>query len=233
MLHAIFHWHSFVEIQTDSFSILVDPFINWNTTCDITLEQLKQKHIKAVILTHGHSDHIGDSLEILKNSDILLISTFEVTKYFTEQKWVTNVHWMNIWWEFNFWEYTVKLTPAFHTWTIDKPWNGYVTSPAWAIVRIWWKSIYHAWDTGLSYEMKLLWEFDKIDIAFLPIGDNFTMWIKDSVIATSFIKPWIVVPIHYNTWTVINADPIEFARLVMLENLSVPKVLNPWQYVVL
>jgi len=234
MLHSIFHWHSFVEVQSDDFSILIDPFITWNSKCDISLADLKNKNIKAIIVTHWHSDHIWDTITIAENHpETKIIWMLELVQYLNVEKWVSNIHAMNLWWEHNFWDFSIKLTTALHSGSINEMWNWFYTNPCWVIVRIWWKSIYHAWDTALTLDMKLLWDHDKIDVAFLPIWDNFTMWIKDAVIATSYIKPRIVVPTHYDTWELISADALEFAKLVMLENHATPKVLNPWQFIVL
>ena len=107
------------------------------------------------------------------------------------------------------------------------PWKA-----AWVILEMDWKKIYHAGDTALHYDMKLLKD-EKIDLAFLPIGDNFTMWIKDAIKAVEFIKPKMVVPMHYDTFDVIKADPMKFAQDIMLSNLSTCKVLAPGQAVVL
>lgn len=101
------------------------------------------------------------------------------------------------------------------------------------IVTIDEKKIYHAGDTGLFGDMRLLHEYDHIDVAFLPIGDRYTMGVDDALIATQLIRPQYVVPVHYNTRPKINADPLEFARRVMLDQSATPKVLTPGQAVVL
>jgi L-ascorbate metabolism protein UlaG (beta-lactamase superfamily) len=161
------------------------------------------------------------------------VATFELAQYLQNVHGLENVHPMHIGGEHNFGDFSVKFVPAVHGGGIADLTNGYVTFPAGVVVRIDGYNIYHAGDTGLTYDMKLLGDYDSIDVAFLPIGDNFTMGIKDAVIATAFVKPKIVVPIHYSTWPVIEADPTEFARLVMLENLSTPKILAPGQGIVL
>lgn len=221
-----YHWHSFIEIEIKSWSILIDPFITWNPFCKIKLESFYEKDLLAIILTHWHNDHIWDAESICKNTDILLISSFEISQYFQKEKWLKKLHPMHIWWEFNFWEYSVKLTSATHWWWVWDLKSWYTTNPAWVIVRNSWKSIYHAWDTWLTYDMKLLWDYDNIDLAFLPIWWNFTMWIKDSVIATKdFIKPKMVIPIHYDTFDLIKADPYEFVKQVW----EIWKVLDFWE----
>jgi len=234
MIETVFHGHAFVEIfdVEKNESILIDPFISWNPKCDISLEDVMKKNIKAIVVTHWHSDHLWDTFDIAKEKNCLVIATFEIGSYLMA-KGLKNVHTMHIGGEHNFWDFAVKFTPAVHgggIWNLD---TTFVWQAAWVIIRINWKNIYHAWDTWLTYDMKLLGEYDSIDVAFLPIGDNFTMWIKDAVIATKFIKPKIVVPIHWWTWPIIDQDPNEFARLVMLEWISSPKVLLPGQALVL
>jgi len=234
MIETIFHWHAFVEIYKEGWgSILIDPFISGNPKTDVSLDQILEKKVKAIVLTHWHSDHLWDTPEIAKKTWCLVIATFELAQYLQNIQWLQLVHPMHIGGEYNFGDFSVKFVPAVHGWGIADLSTPYVTFPAGVIVRIDWKNIYHAGDTGLTYDMKLLGEYDNIDIAFLPIWWNFTMGIDDAIIATKFIKPKIVVPIHYSTWQVIDADPVEFARKVMLENISVPKVLNPWQSVIL
>jgi L-ascorbate metabolism protein UlaG (beta-lactamase superfamily) len=101
------------------------------------------------------------------------------------------------------------------------------------LIKDWWKTIYHAWDTALTMDMKLLWDYEKLDLSFVPIWWNFTMWIDDAIIACSFIKSKIVVPIHYDTFDIIKVDAWEFARKLLQENYWVPKLLVPWQEIVL
>lgn len=221
-----YHSHSFVEIILASWSILIDPFITGNSTINSKLDDFLNKKILAVILTHWHKDHIWDTEIICKNTGSLLISTFEISNYFKIVKWLTNLHSMYIWWEFDFWDYRVKYVLAVHGWWVADMVSGYTTTPAWVVIRSEWKNIYHAWDTWLTYDMKLLSEYDNIDLAFLPIWWNFTMWIDDAVIATKdFIKPKKVVPIHYNTFWSIKANPQEFIDKVW----KIGIMLNYWE----
>ena len=229
-MDVIFHGHAFVEIENLDHSILIDPFITGNTLCDVTLDEICEKNIKAILVTHGHSDHIWDTVEIAKKTGAKVISTFEVIQYFMKYHNLTSVHSMHIGGRFKFENFAVKFVNAVHGGAI---WPEMLPGKAaWVIVEINWKKIYHAGDTALHYDMKLL-EEENIDIAFLPIGDNFTMWIKDALKAVEFVKPKIVVPMHYDTFDVIKSDPIKFARLVTLSNISTCKVLNPGQAVVL
>ena len=228
-MEVIFHWHSFIEIDLGGKSILIDPFITWNNLCDVSLKEIAAKNIVAIIITHGHSDHIWDTIEIVNKVWTKVISTYEIIQYLAKKYNITSTHSMHIGWSFDFELFSVKFVNAVHGWGIWEELYGW--KAAWVIVYVNWKKIYHAWDTALTYDMKLL-ESEKLDLAFLPIGDNFTMWISDAVKAVEFIKPKMVVPIHYNTFEVIKMDPIKFASEVMLSNISTCKVLSPWQAIV-
>ncbi len=214
-MKTIYHSHSFVEIELKNGSVLIDPFISENPTIKTNLKRILQKNILAIVLTHGHNDHIWDTEKICQTKNTKLIATFELAQYFLKEKNIENVHAMHIWWEYNFKDFSIKFVPAVHGGGIGDLKNGYVTFAAWVVIRAENKNIYHAGDTGLTYDMKLLWDYDSIDLAFLPIWWNFTMWIDDAVIATKdFIKPKKVIPIHYNTWWIIKANPKEFIEKI-------------------
>lgn len=224
-MEIIYHWHSFIEFDW----ILIDPFITSNPKCDITIENILENDIKYVILTHWHYDHYWDVEILAEKKEITIIAVYELARFLLE-RWY-KVHSMHIWWWVNLWDFQVRFTPATHWWLIMDSWL--YSPPTWVLVKKDWYVIYHAWDTWLDYNMKLLWDYERIDVAFLPIWWNFTMDVDQAVIATSFIKPRYVVPIHYDTWPIIQADPIDFAKKIMLNNLSIPKVLQPWQSIVL
>ena len=234
MLRLIFHWHAFLEIKSDDFSIFVDPFISGNPQVDIDLAQAqKLDNLKYIVLTHGHSDHLGDTVDLAKSNNwILTIATFELAQYLQNIEWVKNIHAMHIWGGADFGDFWLKYTPAIHGWGIGDLNSWYTTLAWWVLFEIEGKYIYHAGDTALTQDMKLLEDY-RIDVAFLPIWDNFTMGIDDAVKAVEFIKPKMVVPIHYNTWPIISADEGEFARKVMLAGIAKPKVLRPGDEIVL
>ncbi len=229
MIKTIYYGHSFVEIQTDFGSIIIDPFLDfeWSTS---DVQDFTTKNIKAIIPTHWHEDHLGLTIDIASRTGSMIIWMAELMNYLKNNERYYNIHKMNIWWEYDFGDFKVKLVNAVHSWRMP---DGSYCQPCGVIIKIWDKTIYHAGDTALTYDMKLLGEYENIDLAFLPIWDNYTMWTKDAVIATGFIKPKVVIPIHYNSMNVIMTDPSEFARQVMAWNLATPKVLNPWQEFIL
>ena len=233
MLEAIFHGHSFVEIKTDEVCILIDPFITGNDKADITVEEAAARQPDAIIVTHGHDDHIGDTRELVKQTWAQVITSYELWKYFTNERKLEWVSMHGTWWWVDYGAFHVKLFQAWHGWWITSFTHGYTTVASWVIVTIGDYVVYHAWDTWLTKDMELLWEYYDIDVAFLPVGDRYTMWVTDAVIATKMIKPKYVVPIHYNTWPKIKADDIGFAREVMMSNMATPKILKPGQAVVL
>jgi len=166
MLESIFHGHAFVEIRYDQGSILIDPFITGNETCDISVDDAKALQPLAIVVTHGHADHIGDTIEIAKETGCLVISTFEVNNWLSAQG-VENLSAQHIGGMVDYESYRIKFTPALHGGQIAE--SEITGVAAGVLVMIDQKTIYHAGDTGLSQEMKLLGEFEEIDLAFLPI----------------------------------------------------------------
>ncbi len=207
MLEITYHGHSFVEIKSGEDRIYVDPFIEGNPLCDMNTGDAKCNYI---ILTHGHSDHFGSTIEIAKANGALVIAMVELTDYL--DGYGVKVHGMNLGGSRRFSFGKVKLTLAHHSSSL--PGGIYTGNPAGALIFTEGKTIYHAGDTALFYDMKLIGEMNKIDLAFLPIGDNFTMDVDDAVKATEFLNAETVVPIHYNTFDIIRADANDFKRKI-------------------
>lgn len=202
-----YYGHSFIELKNEKYSVLIDPFITGNPSCNCTLKDIKSDYI---ILTHGHGDHFGDTLELARRDGSVVIATFELAEYVAKHN--VKVHQMNIGGSFNFPFGKVKLTIAHHS--SSTPDGTFAGDPAGVIVTMDGKTVYHSGDTGLFYDMKLIGEMQKIDYAFLCIGDNFTMGIDDAVKATEFINPKTVIPFHYDTFDIIKSDINDFKRKV-------------------
>ena len=204
-----YHGHSIVKVQTNGKTILFDPFINGNELTDLEVENEKPD---VIILTHGHNDHVGDTVEIAKQSDALVIAPFELATYMEWQGLKT--HPMHIGGAFEFDFGKVKLTQAFHgsSYTTEDKQIIYTGMPAGVLLMAEGKTIYHAGDTALFSDMKLIGERHPIDLAFLPIGDNFTMGPEDAAYAAELLQAKRVVPIHYDTFPPIKQDPEAFVQ---------------------
>ncbi|MFC0557927.1 metal-dependent hydrolase [Halalkalibacter alkalisediminis] len=213
-----YHGHSVVCVETLGTKLIIDPFITGNGLTDLDPDQLK---VDVILLTHGHNDHVGDTVALAKKNDALVIAPFELSTYLSWQG--VRTHPMHIGGSHEFDFGTVKLTQAFHgsSYTIEEEQKMvYTGMPAGLLFTAEGKTIFHAGDTALFGDMKLIGERNTIDVAFLPIGDNFTMGPEDAAIAAEWLQAKRVVPIHYNTFPVIEQDPVEFA-----ENLSGKKGL--------
>ncbi len=206
-----YHGHSIVKIKTKGYTILIDPFITGNHLTDLSV---KEEHPDVILLTHGHNDHVGDTVEIAKQSGALVVAPNELAEYLSWQGIKT--HPMHIGGAHQFDFGKVKLTQAFHgsSYITNDQQIIYTGMPAGILLFIEGKVIYHAGDTALFSDMKLLGDIHPIDVAFLPIGDNFTMGPEDAARAVEFLKPKEVIPIHYNTFPVIAQDPHAFAEKV-------------------
>lgn len=203
----IYHGHSFTELKLSNHTVYIDPFIEGNPLCDITL---KEAECDFLILTHGHADHYGNTIEIAKRNNVKVIATAELSYYLDARD--VSTHAMNLGGSFNFPFGKVKLTLAHHS--SSTPDGAYAGDPAGVLISTGSCNIFHAGDTALFYDMKLIGEMCKIDYALLPIGDNFTMGVDDAVKAAEFLNAANVIPIHYNTFDVIKADADEFKRKI-------------------
>ncbi|GAE28098.1 metal-dependent hydrolase [Halalkalibacter wakoensis JCM 9140] len=213
-----YHGHSVVLIETNEKKVIIDPFITGNSLTDLKADELS---VDVILLTHGHNDHVGDTVELAKRNDALVVAPFELATYLSWQG--VKTHPMHIGGAHEFEFGTVKLTQAFHgsSFTIEEEQKIiYTGMPAGILFTAEGKTIFHAGDTALFSDLKLIGERNSIDLAFLPIGDNFTMGPEDATVAAEWLQAKRVVPIHYNTFPVIEQDPIEFA-----DNLSGKKGL--------
>ena len=206
-----YHGHSVVKIETNTATILIDPFITGNSMTDLQADDVKAD---VILLTHGHNDHVGDTVALAKANDALVVAPFELATYLGWKG--VNTHPMHIGGAHEFDFGTVKLTQAFHGSAYTDEENQqiiYTGMPSGILFTAEGKTIYHAGDTALYSDMKLIAKHN-VDLAFLPIGDNFTMGPEDALIAAEWIGAKKVVPVHYNTFPVIEQDAAAFVKKV-------------------
>lgn len=207
-------WHGQSCLQiitTEGTRILVDPFITGNDFSDLNAEKILAD---VIILTHAHNDHVGDTEAIAKRTGALIIANVELAAYFAKKGLKT--HGMQPGGKYDFEFGRVKMTPAIHS-SVYEDASGQLIPlgiAAGLLLMIDGVEIYHAGDTALFSDMQLIGQQHEIDYAFLPIGDNFTMGPTDAALATTWLKPKKVTPIHYNTFPIIAQDPQAFFQLI-------------------
>jgi len=222
MVEIVFHGHACFEIKSESGTLITDPFLEGNPLADKDWKDIECDYI---LVSHGHGDHMGDALKIARATDATIIATYELASYCQAQG--ANAHAMHIGGGRQFDFVHIKLFPAAHGGMLETEDGVLYTVPCGFIIRLEDRKIYFAGDTGLISEMELLGRFDKIDVAILPIGDNFTMGLDDALIAVKLIQPLTVIPMHYNTFEVIQQNPEEFRDRVESETKSRCVVMNP------
>jgi len=193
--------HAAFEVQSQDIDILIDPWLT-NPLSPVRPEEVKPDYI---VVTHDHNDHLGEAIEISKRTGAPIISIYELANYINEKGGKSigmNIGGPAVLKN----DLYVYLTQAFHSST-----HG---SPTGAIIYINGLSIYHAGDTGLFGDMKLIGEVYSPDVALLPIGGFFTMNPEQAAVAVQLISPRYAIPMHYNTFDVIKQDPYIFSEKV-------------------
>lgn len=187
--------HSAFEIDTNGQKILIDPFL-------VQCPNYDGSDIKDIFVTHGHGDHLGKAPQIAMKSGAVITAVFELAKYCS--RYGVNVNGISTggWIDYD-WGRAIAL-PAFHSSSADD--GTYTGCPVGYLFEIEGKRIFHAGDTCLNSEMKVLKEVYKPDVAILPIGGHFTMDIQNAVVAADWIGAQNVIPMHYNTFPQINVD---------------------------
>jgi L-ascorbate metabolism protein UlaG (beta-lactamase superfamily) len=205
MLKLTYHGHSCIELEADGHRIIVDPFLTGNAHAKLKAPEVK---VEAVLVSHGHGDHVGDTVEIAKNNRCVTVSNFEIANWLGAQG--LTVHPMHIGGAHDFPFGRVKLVPAIHGSAL--PDGSYGGHAAGFLIWMGGKCVYFAGDTAVHSDMGLYGRLYPIDLALLPIGDNFTMGIDDAVEAALLCGAREAMPIHFDTFPVIPGDPHEFIR---------------------
>ena len=198
-----FHGHACFSIVADNVNLLIDPANSYLQIPNVNIEELNPD---ILLISHGHGDHIADAVSVAKRSSCKVISNYEIITWLGEQG-VENGMPLNHGGQYALDNVTVKYVNAVHSSVLPDGSNG--GNPGGFLVQIDGKNIYYAGDTSLTYDMKLLGEFYRIDLAILPIGDVFTMGVDDAIRASDFVGCDKVVGMHYDTFPPITINKEE------------------------
>lgn len=218
------HGHGTFALESDGKQVLVDPFFSGNPACQASAED---QNPVAILLTHAHNDHVGDTIPIARRTGAGVIAIVELANYLRGEG-VENVKGGNHGGTIAFDGGTSKFVPAWHSSSFTLP-DGTVTAsgvPAGLVVRVGGKTVYFAGDTCLFGDMSLIGE-EGLDLAVLPIGDNFTMGPADAVRAAKLLNAGAVIPCHYNTFPLIQQDAEKFKMDVESTTKSRCIVMQP------
>jgi L-ascorbate metabolism protein UlaG (beta-lactamase superfamily) len=218
MIRITYLSHSCFLIEGEGSRLIIDPFLEGNPNAPMRAREVKADFVLA---THGHPDHLGDSVEIANGNDATLVAPFELG-LFCERKGARKVHTMHIGGRHSFPFGSVKLTPALHgSGYPDEQGMTYTGNPCGFLIGISGKTLYHAGDTGLMADMKLIGELNRIDVAMLPIGDNYTMGEEDALHAARFLNSSMVIPMHFGTFPELVPGPETFQSKAAAAGIAV------------
>jgi L-ascorbate metabolism protein UlaG (beta-lactamase superfamily) len=217
-VNITYHGHDCFTIQTDTANLLIDPFLTGNELADVSADQVGADYI---LVSHAHGDHLGDAVPIARRTGATVISNFEIANYMTSQG--VNAHPMHIGGARQFPFGKVKLTIAHHGSSF--PDGAYGGNPCGFLLWLEGKVIYFAGDTALTCDMTL-YGAEGIDVAMVPIGDNFTMGPEDAVKAVGFLQPKTVVLMHYNTFGAITQDEQAAAAAIRAATSAEPVIMR-------
>ena len=208
--------HACFLLHDGKNALIIDPFLTGNPVAATTADQINCQYI---LVSHGHEDHLGDAVSIAKRTGATIISTAEIARACGEKG--AEVHAMHLGGKHSFDFGYVRITPAFHGAGIP---GGHACG---FIINFYGKIVYHAGDTAIFGDMALLGRLEAIDVALLPIGDNFTMGPSDAAEAANLLQPKRVIPMHYNTWPLIAQSPENF-KLDVETRFKIPvQILKP------
>lgn len=209
-IEITFLGHSAFLIKHGTHNILIDPFLSGNPDFHGDINELKPSDI---LVTHGHADHLGDAMPLSKKTGATITTIFELANYCQDRGANTNPVGIGSKISFN-WGCATFL-PAAHS--SSTPDGSYAGCPASILLEIENLKIYHAGDSGLSYDLKMIGELYQPDIAILPIGGHFTMGVDEAVQAVKWLHCKKVIPMHYNTFPVIKASANDFKQKIEIE----------------
>jgi L-ascorbate metabolism protein UlaG (beta-lactamase superfamily) len=215
--------HACLLLESDGRRVLIDPFLTGNPKAAARADEVSAD---LILVSHGHEDHLGDTVEIARRTGATVVSNYEISQWLQKTGGLSKVHGMQHGGGMLFdGALRVKLTLAFHGSTL--PGGGYGGNPCGFLIRFPdGTRVYDAADTSLFGDMRLIGE-EGLDLAILPIGDYYTMGPDDAVRAVQLLQPKHVLPIHYNTFPPITQDAAAWANRVRQETQAGPVVLEP------
>jgi len=201
--------------------VVIDPFLTGNPNAPVKPEEVK---VDLIVVTHGHGDHLGDTVEIAKKNDVPVICIHELSRILSKKG--VEAMGMNIGGTISSSGVSVTMVPAFHSADVEED-DEIISAgmPAGVIVSMDGVKVYHTGDTDVFLDMQLIGELHKPDVMLVPIGDVYTMSIPGAVKALELVKPKIAIPMHYNTFPLIEKDPEEFRKAVEEKGLDVKVVI--------
>src|SRR5207248_5946884 len=211
--------HACFELSDGDETVLIDPFLTGNPKAAIAAEDAAAT---TILLTHGHADHIGDTVSIAKRTGAPVVAIVELANELGEEG--VEVHDPNLGGTVKFDWGWVKLVPAWHTSTTPK---GTVNTPAGLVISIGDTVVYHLGDTSLFSDLQLVGKRTPIDVALMCIGGHYTMDTTDAVDAAGLVGAKTVIPCHYGTFPLIEADADAFKSDVESSTGSNVVVLEP------
>ena len=215
------HGHATLGLETGGYKLVIDPFFTGNPAASLSPDSVQADFI---LVSHGHGDHVGDGVAIAKRTGATVISNAEIADWFDKQGAQTT-HAQHIGGGFKYPFGYLKLTQALHGSGLPDGSNG--GNPCgFLLTTNDGKKLYFAQDTGLFGDMKLIGE-EGLDLAVIPIGDNYTMGPDDALRAVKLLTPKVVIPIHYNTWDLLAQDANAWAKRVQKETKTKVVVLKP------
>jgi L-ascorbate metabolism protein UlaG (beta-lactamase superfamily) len=218
--------HAAFWVETGGKKLLIDPFLNGNPTASVKPSDVTPDYI---LVTHGHGDHVGDTVEIAKRGGAMVISNAEICDWMDKQGLKT--HSQHLGGGFNYPFGYLKMTFALHGSALRDGSDG-GNPGGFLLTTLSDEKLYFAGDTGLFGDMRLIGE-EGVDLAMLPIGDNYTMGPDDALRAVKLLQPKMVIPIHYNTFPLLKQDVVAWKKKVESETSAKVSVLLPGEEIAL